>query len=152
MKKLIALALLAGAGWLGWHRYTQWKGSPPAQAFKQFCSSLVRGMTPEMEALLNGSGAKPQAFSDLKFCQDVIEHVFVVYYTINSESLDETEGSAEVTVTQTLRFDPVGVHSGTGALVIKSSFHGWMNRGEDGSWKVSYYEADLKDKMLASFK
>jgi hypothetical protein len=151
MKNLLVLAILAGCGWFGWQKYQGWKGSPPTMALKEFATAIVKGQVPVMEPLLENSSIKPGAFSDLQFCQQMIEHVFLVYYKVDSESIDENAGTAEVRITQNLRFDPIGVNSGTGAKVMESYFHGWMARGSDGAWKVRGYETNLRVKYSETF-
>jgi len=152
MKKLLVLAVLAYGGWYGYQQYIHWKGTPATMAFKDFATAVVKGDTPAMEALIGDSSAKPIAFENLQFSQQFIDHVFIIYYTIKSENIDETGGTAEIRVSQNLRFDPVGIHSGTGAKVIESTFHGWMIKDMAGAWKVKYFDTDLQKIFSESLK
>jgi hypothetical protein len=142
MKRLFALALLAGAGYLGWRELS---GAAPAKTFGKFAEAWARGRTDDAMKLAEGDSVK-KTLERKNFVQVICPpwqvdawHGFRTSVTSSSTNAD---GDLELDVEQTIAFDPPGATTGMGGAAVGKFHHlATMKKTTDG-WKVIAFKPE----------
>lgn len=149
MARFIAFCvLLAGGGYAG-YRYFHPPQSEAYQAYRQFAKALLDNDHAQAYALTDGDVARLQvkkAESLYHFMQanGMLGVTHGATYDIESETKAEGEGpGVTLVVTQVVRRDPPGTHSGFGAVAVRHKHTVRMTRTEEG-WKVASFEDEIE--------
>ena len=145
MKKLLLLAVLAAAAWFG---YDKWfAGREVIQVYEKFAHAWTRGDT--QSALQYG---EKDAVEDAIQKQNlrgmrsgsIMEAFHGESYEIESRTT-QPDGSVQLEVKQTIRFDPPGATTGVGGAMWTTIHHSANLRRSPQGWKVSAFKAQYLD-------
>src|SRR5262245_6658503 len=135
MKKLILLALLAGAGWFGYRFFVRMQQE---SCYKKLADAWSMGRTDEALQYTEGETVRQSLEKNpLRSLVDarMIEAWRGVTYTIESSTKGD-DGDVAIEAKQRLSFDPPGITSGIGGAMWLSFHHSARLRHTSDGWKV----------------
>ena len=145
MKKVVFLAVLAGAAWFG---YTKWFADREAVgAYEKFAHAWTRGNEPEALRYA-GKDVVDDAIQNQNLrgmrSGSIMEAFHGERYQIESKTV-EPGGDVRLEVKQTILFDPPGATTGIGGAMWTTIHHSATLRRSPDGWKVAAFKATYLD-------
>ena len=144
MKKVVLVALLAGAGWFGYRFVVRMQQE---SCYRKVADAWAIGQTDEALRYAEGDAVR-KSLEELTLRSLVdgrmIEAWRGVTYTIESSSKEEG-GDVALEAKQRLAFDPPGSTSAIGGAMWVSFHHSAKLRRTSGGWKVVAFTPKFLD-------
>ena len=144
MKKVVLVALLAGAGWFGYRFVVRMQQE---SCYRKVADAWAIGQTDEALRYAEGDAVR-QSLEEHTLRSPVdgrmIEAWRGVTYTIESSSKEEG-GDIGLEAKQRLAFDPPGITSAIGGAMWVSFHHSAKLRRTSGGWKVVAFTPKFLD-------